>query len=69
MIEISYASDAICVISPMWDLLELGKEGRMNKPSTLPTLNWSWRMKKAQFEKNKLRIAGFLNNLNTKYRR
>lgn len=69
MIEISYASDAICVITPMWDLLSLGAEGRMNKPSTLSTSNWSWRMEKMQFEKNKLRIAGFLNNLNTKYRR
>lgn len=30
----------------MQDLLDIGKEGRMNFPSTLSTDNWSWRLTK-----------------------
>jgi 4-alpha-glucanotransferase len=39
-----YASPANLAIIPMQDILGLGKEGRMNVPSTLGG-NWNWRMK------------------------
>ena len=42
--ELNYMSPAKCAICPMQDLLTIGKEGRMNFPSTLSTDNWSWRM-------------------------
>lgn len=38
-----YASPANLAIIPMQDVLGLGKEGRMNVPSTLGG-NWNWRM-------------------------
>ncbi len=38
-----YASPAKLAIIPMQDILGLGKEGRMNVPSTLGG-NWTWRM-------------------------
>lgn len=43
MIRLAYASVADTVIVPMQDYLELGTEGRMNRPSTLGG-NWAWRM-------------------------
>lgn len=39
-----YASPSNLAIIPMQDILGLGKEGRMNVPSTLGG-NWNWRMK------------------------
>ncbi len=39
-----YASPARLAIIPMQDVMGLGKEGRMNVPSTLGG-NWNWRMK------------------------
>lgn len=39
-----YASPSKLAIIPMQDVLGLGKEGRMNVPSTLGG-NWNWRMK------------------------
>lgn len=38
-----YASPAKLAVIPMQDILGLGKEGRMNVPSTLGG-NWNWRM-------------------------
>lgn len=43
--ELNMMSKTRCAICPMQDLLGIGKEGRMNFPSTLSTNNWSWRMK------------------------
>ncbi|MDE6031725.1 MAG: 4-alpha-glucanotransferase, partial [Oscillospiraceae bacterium] len=40
-----YASPANLAVIPMQDVMGLGKEGRMNVPSTLGG-NWNWRMKK-----------------------
>ena len=39
----AWASVAVYAIAPLQDLLGLGKEARMNFPSTLGN-NWSWRM-------------------------
>ena len=44
MIRLAYASVSDTCIIPIQDFLELGKEGRINTPSTFGT-NWTWRMK------------------------
>lgn len=49
MIRALYASIADVVIVPMQDVLELDNSTRMNTPSTIGG-NWSWRMKKSQYE-------------------
>ncbi len=41
----------LCII-PMQDYLELGSEARMNTPSTVSPLNWSWRMEKGAYDKD-----------------
>ncbi len=38
-------------IIPMQDYLELGSEARMNTPSTVSPMNWSWRMEKGAANK------------------
>jgi 4-alpha-glucanotransferase len=43
LIRLAMASVADTAIIPMQDYLELGKEGRINIPSTLGD-NWNWRM-------------------------
>lgn len=45
LIKLAIASSADTAIIPMQDYLELGKEARINEPSTLGD-NWKWRMKK-----------------------
>jgi 4-alpha-glucanotransferase len=42
--ELNFMSPAEVAICPMQDFLAVGKEGRMNFPSTLSIHNWSWRM-------------------------
>ncbi len=49
-VRTAYASPAFLTIIPMQDILGLGKEGRMNVPSTLGG-NWSWRMLPKQLRK------------------
>jgi 4-alpha-glucanotransferase len=44
MMRVLMRSTARYVIFPMQDLLELGSECRMNKPSTVGSSNWSWRL-------------------------
>jgi len=44
--ELNFMSPAEVAICPMQDFLAIGKEGRMNFPSTLSIYNWSWRMNK-----------------------
>ena len=57
--EMQYHWDFICLamrsvadtcIIPVQDYLGLGKEARINVPSTLGT-NWTWRMSKKGFSK------------------
>lgn len=45
LIDIAYNSPANIAIIPIQDILVIGKEGRMNEPSTLGK-NWTWRMKR-----------------------
>jgi len=44
LIRNAWASVAETAIAPLQDLLELGKEGRMNTPGTLGN-NWKWRFR------------------------
>lgn len=47
--ELCFASVADTAILPMWDVLSLGAEARINFPSTVSTDNWSWRFIPADF--------------------
>lgn len=47
-IRLTLASVAATAVIPMQDYLGLGKEARMNQPSTLGN-NWRWRMRKDEF--------------------
>lgn len=49
VVNLAFASRADTVIIPLWDLLALGKEARMNLPSTVSDRNWSWRFVKEDF--------------------
>ena len=50
MVRAALGSVADTAIIPIQDYLELGKEGRMNTPSTLG-FNWQWRLQKRQLDK------------------
>ena len=43
VISLAFLSKARTVIIPLWDLLAMGGEARMNLPSTVSNKNWSWR--------------------------
>ena len=43
VIELAFLSKAKTVIIPLWDLLAMGEEARINLPSTVSDKNWSWR--------------------------
>lgn len=49
LIEMAYASNAMWVVIPMQDVLNLGSEARMNIPGTLKN-NWRWQMEEPAFE-------------------
>ena len=55
--ELDCASNAKAAILPLQDLFAIGKEGRMNFPSTLSSDNWSWRITKEEFESKKDKIS------------
>lgn len=67
--ELNIASDSRAAILPLQDLFAIGEEGRMNFPSTLSNMNWSWRIKKEEFEKEKENIASILLRWNDNYGR
>ena len=68
-IEINLASSSIVAVTPIQDLFRIGKEGRMNFPSTLSTDNWSFRLTKKQFDDENEQIAKRLSDLIGKYNR
>ena len=51
VVELAFASKANTVIIPIWDLLALGGEARINMPSTVSDKNWSRRFLKEDFSK------------------
>lgn len=67
--ELNVASDSRAAILPLQDLFMIGEEGRMNFPSTLSNKNWSWRIKKEEFEKEKEKLSQILLRWNDNYER
>lgn len=65
LIKTAFASVSDTVIIQMQDYLELGKEGRMNTPSTIGE-NWKWRMKKGALTK---RLAKKIEDITVLYGR
>lgn len=51
IVELAFHTQANMVIIPMWDLLAMGGEARINFPSTLSVNNWSWRFLTTDFKK------------------
>lgn len=49
LIRVAMMSVAVFAVFPLQDVFSIGKEGRMNTPSTLGS-NWSWRMKDEHFD-------------------
>ena len=49
VIRLAYASKANTVLIPVWDLLAMGGESRINLPSTVSPANWSWRFTRKDF--------------------
>lgn len=64
--ELAFASEADTVIIPVQDLLKLGKESRMNLPSTVSPDNWSFRLKCGELDD---KLFERLRNLCKKYKR
>lgn len=52
LVRIALMSVAVFAVFPLQDVFAVGKEGRMNTPSTLGN-NWSWRMKEEYFDSKK----------------
>lgn len=51
IVSLAFASKAKTVIIPLWDLLAMGGEARINLPSTVSNKNWSWRFKTQEISK------------------
>ena len=49
VIRLAFVSRADTVIIPMWDILTMGEEARINLPSTVSPKNWSWRFVNGDF--------------------
>ena len=49
VMELAFVSRADTVILPMWDILNMGEEARINLPSTVSPKNWSWRFLNEDF--------------------
>ncbi len=63
--ELAFASVAKLCIIPMQDLLNLGKEARMNLPATVSTDNWSYRINKSDLSKElQERLAMYVDKYN-----
>lgn len=65
-VRLVLASRAFMAVIPMQDVLCLGKEARINEPSTLSPQNWSYRFKKGDFSDS---IGAWLKSLAEKYGR
>lgn len=62
LIRCAIASAADFAVIPMQDILSLGKEARMNTPSTLGN-NWSWRISDGALTKEKAGELAFVSDL------
>lgn len=61
-IRLAVASAADLAVIPLQDYLGIGKEGRINTPSTLGG-NWTWRLRKGEFTPEIIRRCRKLNAL------
>ncbi|MDR1595345.1 MAG: 4-alpha-glucanotransferase [Puniceicoccales bacterium] len=68
LIKAAYSSTSNILVISMQDILNLGSEARMNKPSTTSG-NWQWRMMACQMEELKHGTANFLAELGRIYGR
>ena len=59
-IRLAVSSVADLAVIPLQDYLCIGKEGRINTPSTLGG-NWTWRLRKGQFTEEIIEICRELN--------
>ena len=55
VVNLAFASKSDTVIIPVWDLLALGGEARINEPSTVSDKNWSRRFLKEDFSEELLK--------------
>lgn len=67
--ELNLASNSLSAMFEIQDLFYIGKEGRMNLPSTLSTDNWSFRLLREEFDNNKDKIIKKMSKLIVKYQR
>jgi 4-alpha-glucanotransferase len=63
LISTAFMSTAKFCVIPMQDLFSIGKEGRMNIPSTTGGINWQWRMEATHFSSEKSKWLKTLGNL------
>lgn len=61
-----WASPAMIAMAPMQDVLGLGADARMNRPSTLGGLNWRWRVREEALNDQ---VARTLRQITHVYRR
>ena len=66
IIELGFACAANLFILPMWDVLKLDKEYRVNEPGTVKPQNWAVKLGKACFNAAN---AEYVKKLNKKYHR
>ncbi len=57
ILQLLFASGASMAIVPLQDVLFMGREGRMNAPSTVSPENWSYRFEKSDFKSAFPRLA------------
>ena len=67
--ELNLTSNSLSAMFEIQDLFYIGKEGRMNLPSTLSTDNWSFRLLREEFDNNKDKIIKKMSKLIIKYQR
>lgn len=66
IVELAFASKSDTAIIPVWDLLALGGEARINEPSTVSDKNWSRRFLKEDFSKE---LSGYLKKVSKRSKR
>lgn len=66
VIKLAFASPARTVIIPLWDLLAMGEEARINLPATVTTDNWSFRFAESDFSAE---LKRFLCDISTQFGR
>lgn len=62
----AWASPCRLAVSPFQDILGLGADARLNKPGTLGTQNWSWRVRREAMNSD---VASKLRRITRIYRR